>query len=212
MTTSIDRDWSNGYEAVASQFMANREHAGIGVDTVRTWARSLTPGASVLDLGCGHGKPIAAALIADGFVVYGVDASPSLTRAFHSSFPLAQVACEAVEESSFFDRTFDAVIAVGLMFLLNADAQERLIDRVARTLNSNGRFLFTAPAEACAWKDVLTGRDSLSLGAPVYKDLLSNAQLALLGEYTDEGGNRYYDSCKPALATREDQLFDSLEP
>jgi SAM-dependent methyltransferase len=200
MTIPSGRDVSNGYEAVASQFMAHREESGIGVDTVRTWGRSLKPGASILDLGCGHGKPIAAALINDGFAVYGIDASPSLIRSFHNNFPLAHVACEAVEDSGFFGRTFDAVIAVGLMFLLRADAQERLIHRVAQTLNADGRFLFTAPAEACAWKDILTARDSVSLGAPVYKDLLAKARLALIGEYTDEGGNRYYDSYKPALA------------
>lgn len=196
MSTPTERDPSNGYEAVASEFMTRREQSGIGVATVRAWARSLKPGAAILDLGCGHGLPISAALMDDGFVVYGIEASPSLTNAFRSRFPRAHIACEAIEDSSFFCRKFDAVMAVGLMFLLSADIQDRLIRRVAQALNSGGRFLFTSPAEACTWKDVLTGQQSLSLGVETYKDLLSNAGLVLVDEYLDEGDNHYYYSRK----------------
>ena len=196
MTAPSDRDPSNGYEALAAEFVARRD-SRIGVATVRTWARSLHRGASILDLGCGHGVPISAALIEDGFVVYGVDSSPTLTALFRTRFPQARVACEAVEDSPFFGRTFDGVIAVGLMFLLSADAQKRLIHRVAQTLNPNGRFLFSSPAQACSWTDVLTGRESISLGASVYRNLLADVEMKVLGEYTDEGGNHYYDSCKP---------------
>ena len=195
-TTLADHDPSNGYEAVASEFMARREQSSIGVATVRTWARSLPPGGAILDLGCGHGVPISLALRDDGFVIYGVDASPSLTAAFRSHFPRAYVACESVEDSRFFGRTFDAVIAVGLMFLLSAGAQRALIRRIAQTLNPGGRFLFTSPADLCTWKDVLTGRQSLSLGAEAYKAVLSDADLTLVGEHLDEGDNHYYDSCK----------------
>ena len=191
-----DRDPSNGYEAVASEYMRRREQSGIGITTVQTWARSLKSGAAILDLGCGHGLPISAALMDEGFIVYGIDASPSLTAAFRSRFPRAQVACETVEDSNFFGRKFDAVIAVGLMFLLSADMQEPLIQRVARTLNSDGRFLFTSPTEACTWDDVLTGRPSLSLGAGAYEAILSKAGLAFVDECLDEGDNHYYVSCK----------------
>lgn len=194
MTPPTDRDPSNGYEVVASEFMGLRERSGIGVEAVRTWARSLPPGTSILDLGCGHGVPISATLMDEGFEIYGVDSSSSLIAAFRNRFPHARVACEAVESSSFFGRKFDAVIAVGLMFLLPAETQERLIGRVAQALNPGGRFLFTSPAEACAWKDVLTGLQSLSLGAMAYKDLLSSAGFDLIGECVDEGDNHYYDS------------------
>ena len=89
-TTEDDR--SNSYEAVASEFAERREQSSIGVATVRAWARSLPSGASILDLGCGHGVPISMALMNDGFVIYGVDASPSLTAAFRRQFPYAHVA------------------------------------------------------------------------------------------------------------------------
>src|SRR5690606_24111463 len=107
------------------------------------WARGLRAGATILDLGCGDGLPIARALLSDGFDVYGVDASPTLVAAFSRRFPQAKVMCEPVEESSFFGRKFDGVLAIGLIFLLPSDAQRSLIRRVAQVLTPGGRFLFT---------------------------------------------------------------------
>lgn len=189
--THEKEDRSNGYEVLAAEFIARR--SGIGAATVRSWAGGLPAGASVLDLGCGHGVPVSATLVDGGFAVCGIDASPSLLAAFRARFPQAEVACEAVEDSAFFGRTFDGIVAVGLVFLLPGPAQRRLIDRVARALKPGGRFLFTAPTERGAWKDVLTNRDTVSLGAEEYATLLSRAGLRIVGEYVDEGDNHYYD-------------------
>lgn len=160
------------------------------------WARSLPRGAAVLDLGCGSGVPISETLIEEGLTVYGVDASPALVAAFRQRFPHAPVACEPVEHSRFFDRSFEGVVAVGLI-LLRAEVQRDLIGRVARALKPGGRFLFTSPAQACTWPDNLTGRPSRSLGADVYKAIAADAGLTVVAEYTDEGENHYYDACRP---------------
>jgi len=187
-------DRSSGWEDVAASFIAVRSR--VGVATVRTWARSLPPGAAVLDLGCGSGVPISEALMTDGFVVHGVDASPSLVADFHDRFPQAPVACEAAEASAFFGRTFDGVVAIGLVFLLPAPAQLDLIRRVASALRPSGRFLFTAPEQACTWADALTGRPSLSLGAEAYRETLTAVGLAVVDTYVDEGENYYYSAIR----------------
>jgi hypothetical protein len=116
-----------------------------------------------------------------------------MVAAFHHRFPQAHVACEAVEDSRFVDRSFDGILAWGLMFLLPAEAQRALIRMVAMALNPGGRFLFTSPALACTWADAVTGRQSLSLGAKSYTAVLSDANLVLIGEHIDEGDNHYYE-------------------
>jgi 2-polyprenyl-3-methyl-5-hydroxy-6-metoxy-1,4-benzoquinol methylase len=189
-------DRSNGYEAVASEHIARRQHSSSGVATVRAWARSLTLGAAILDLGCGDGVPISMALINDGFAIYGVDASPSMAAAFRDRFPQAHVACEAVEDSRFFGRSFDGILAWGLMFLLPSDAQRALIRKVALALNPGGRFLFTSPAQSCTWVDAVIGRQSLSLGAKSYTAVLSDANLVQVGEHLDEEDNYYNEAAK----------------
>ena len=189
-------DKSNGYEEVAKPFMSERDSL-TGVSTVRQWSRTLVRGSSILDLGCGHGVPISQALIEDGFTVYGVDASASLMESFRKRFPSAHAECSAFEDSAFFRRTFDAVVAVGLMFLLHSDVQCLLIRKVKQALNSNGQFLFTSPKEKCIWQDILTHRESVSLGAQCYREILQADGLILVGEMSDEGTNHYYSVRRP---------------
>lgn len=185
-------DRSNGWDAVAQRFVAERSSAGAAV--VRAWRRALPERASVLDLGCGSGVPISEALLGEGCEVFGVDASPALVAAFRRGFPQARVACEPVEESRFFDRTYDGVVAVGLLFLLAPAVQRAVIRRVSTVLEPKGRFLFTAPSQRATWKDTLTGRESVSLGEEAYRRALDEAGMDVVGEYVDEGGNHYYDA------------------
>jgi SAM-dependent methyltransferase len=196
-------DRSNGYEGVAAEFLAGRGSArtrakAIGVKTVREWARTLPHGATVIDLGCGPGFPVTEILVSEGLQVYAVDASPSFVEAFRRNLPGIPVACEAVKDSAFFGRTFDAAIAVGLIFLLNAEEQRRLIARVADILAPGGRLLFTSCAgdQPLVWNDVMTGLESRSLGAEEYRRQLAAAGLSVIGEYEDEGQNHYFDARK----------------
>jgi cyclopropane fatty-acyl-phospholipid synthase-like methyltransferase len=192
MPEVVPADRSNGYEVVAAQFMSSRENSAVGATTVLEWARSLPEQAAVLDLGCGHGVPISGALIAQGMTVYGVDASPTMLAAFRTRFPDAIAECSAVEDSEFFGRSFDAVVAWGLMFLLSSELQALLVAKVAAALKPGGRFLFTSPRQPCEWSDNLTGRRSVSLGDDAYRGLAEAAGLNVVGNTEDEGANYYF--------------------
>lgn len=108
---------------------------------------------------------ISRVLIEAGLTLFAVDASLTLLDAFRRQFPQARAECAAAEDSTYFNRTFDGVIAWGLIFLLPVEAQRTVILRDAGALVSGGRFLFTVPREAMVWVDALTGRESRSLGA-----------------------------------------------
>lgn len=181
----------------ADHFVAARSPT-IGVATVRNWASSLVAGGDVLDLGCGHGEPLAVALHAEGYRVHGVEGSARLAAKFSERLPDCPILCEPVETSGLFGRTFDGVLAVGLMFLLPPSMQQALIRKVAASLAPHGRFLFTSPSQAVRWFDNLTGLESVSLGRDVYQRVLMDSGLRVAGEYTDEGENHYYD-CIRAL-------------
>lgn len=185
-------DPSNGWDVIAPRFIAERSSAGAA--TVGTWCRTLPVRASVLGPGCGSGVPISEVLLDEGCDVFGVDAFPALVAAFRRRFPQARAACESVEESRFFDRAYDGVVAIGLLFLLVPDVQRAVIRRVSAALKPGGRFLFTAPVRCVTWRDTLTGRESVSLGDEAYRRALDEAGLEVVGEYVDEGGNHFYDT------------------
>jgi 2-polyprenyl-3-methyl-5-hydroxy-6-metoxy-1,4-benzoquinol methylase len=191
-------DKSNGYEEIASIFLSRRGQnvSGVGASVVADWSRTLADGASVLDLGCGTGVPITQTLIKRGFEVYGVDASASMIAAFRARLPTTPVECAAVEDSNFFGRTFEGVVAWGLFFLLDAEDQRRLIAKVAAVLPSGGRLLFTAPSQICSWTDVMTERTSISLGHDAYRNALEAEGMSLVGTQRDEGENHYYFALK----------------
>jgi SAM-dependent methyltransferase len=187
-------DNSNGYEEVAAHYLAGRGRAvgGIGAATVAEWSRTLPPAATVLDLGCGPGVPISQVLIERGFLVHGVDASPTMVAVFRDQFPGVPVECAAVEDSDFFGKEFDAVVSVGLFFLLDEQAQLQLIEKIAGALRSGGQLLFTAPKQICSWTDGMTDRTSFGLGIDIYREALEAHGLSLVGTQLDEGENHYY--------------------
>ena len=196
-------DRSNGYEAVSEEFLARRGNRetrsiAIGVKEVRKWAKTLPRGSSVIDLGCGPGFPITVVLVDEGLQVFGVDAAPSFVAAFRRNLPGTPVVCESVLESRLFDRTFDAVLSIGLIFLLKGEEQRRLIQRFAEVLVPGGRLLFTSPAKPVVWNDAMTELESISLGAEDYRKLLGAAGISVTEEYEDAGENHYFDAFKRA--------------
>lgn len=191
-------DPSNGYDAIANDYVEAR--SSVGVELIENWASHLPEGASILDLGCGHGLPITPALLKAKLDVWAIDASPNMVRLYQASFPNLRVSCETVESSKFFERRFDAVIAIGLLFLLPEAGQTRLIKKVAAALNPGGRLLFSAPRERGEWHDLLTDRLSTSLGEAAYSDALQRAGLTRLKQYKDEGGNNFYEAEKQDLS------------
>ena len=190
-------DGSNGYEAVASIYIAGRgtrarRGDAVGAEVVKAWAATFPRGATVLDLGSGPGEPGTRILQEAGLTTYAVDASSTMVAAFRERFPGVPIERNTAEASEFFNRTFNGVLAWGLLFLLDPAAQALVIEKVARALEPRGRFLFTATREPSEWLDGMTDRRSYSLGEHTYERLLRDAGLKWVASAEDEGGNHYY--------------------
>ncbi len=188
----------NTYDSVFDQFALVRSRE-VGVSHVLEWARSLPPGAKILDLGCGHGVPLARALMKAGFEIFGVDVSPKMIAAFRANLPGVGAECASILRSDFFGRSFDGVLGWGVMHLLPAADQGEVVARVAGVLNAGGRFLFTAPQAPLEWDETFAGVSfpAVSLGADGYTRLLREHGLVLVDEYTDASDNHYYIAKRP---------------
>jgi SAM-dependent methyltransferase len=191
---------AKAYERHAREFLCARDEGSIGARVIESWSNSLAPGIDVLEIACGGGVPVTQTLVNAGLKVWAVDSSPTLLASFQSRFPGIPVQCARIQESDYFGRKFGAVIAIGLVFLLNEKDQMALVRSVSEHLLAGGRFLFTAPIEEATWVDSITGHSCISLGRETYESALLESGLQLTGTYVDEGSNNYYDA---RLAHRE---------
>jgi len=195
--SALKEDGSNGYESIANIYIAGRGTRArvgdsVGAEVVKAWAGSFCPGSTILDLGSGPGEPSTRILQEAELKTYAVDSSPTMVAAFRERFPNVPIEHSTVEASTFFNRTFDGVLAWGLLFLLDPAAQALVIQKVGRVLKPQGRFLFTAPREPLEWLDGMTDQPSQSLGEERYKLLLRDAGLRWVTDARDEGDNYYY--------------------
>jgi SAM-dependent methyltransferase len=105
------------------------------------FATALPERAEVLDLGCGSGRPIAAWLIAKGFRLTGVDASPGLIARCRAAFPEHEWRLEDMRGLDL-GRRFDGVLAWFSSFHLTAEAQGAMAEVYARHLRTGGVLMF----------------------------------------------------------------------
>jgi 2-polyprenyl-3-methyl-5-hydroxy-6-metoxy-1,4-benzoquinol methylase len=76
------------YERHALSWDADRRTAGwIDKPFIERFLSFLPLGATVLDLGCGGGSPVALHMVAQGFRVTGVDSSPTLISLWRTRMP-----------------------------------------------------------------------------------------------------------------------------
>lgn len=192
----MSADSTSVYEKHAESYLLKRDTSTVGVKVTDRWARSLRPGADVIEIACGGGFPVTTTLVEAGLTLWAIDSSPTLIAAFKQRFPTIPTQCATVLESDYFQRKYDAAIAIGLIFLLCENDQHKTLERVSEILNPGGSFLFTAPIEVGTWVDVNTGHTCRSLGREVYENALQQSGFRLVGRYEDIGKNNYYEAEK----------------
>lgn len=194
--TDLSPDSIGAYEKHARNFLQCRDDSNVGVRVADRWARSLRPGADVIEIACGGGFPVTQTVANAGLRLWAIDSSPTLVAVFKDRFPDVPVQCATVLESDYFERKYDAAISIGLIFLLCERDQIKMLGRVSEILLPGARFLFTAPVEVGTWTDVNTGHPCTSLGRDIYESALEQCGLRVVGRYEDGGKNNYYEAEK----------------
>jgi SAM-dependent methyltransferase len=105
--------------------------------------RHVPPGGSVLDLGCGSGRPVAAHLIERGYRITGLDSSPSLIALCRSRFPEEEWLIGDMRSLAL-SRRFDGVLAWHSFFHLNFEDQRAMFPRFAAHAKRGAPLTFTA--------------------------------------------------------------------
>ena len=99
--------------------------------------------ATVLDLGCGMGEPIAAYILNSGRELTGVDSAPSLIRIARTRFPQAEWIVGDMRRLAL-PRRFAGIVAWDSFFHLHADDQRAMFARFADHAQPGAPLLFTS--------------------------------------------------------------------
>ncbi|MEX2204997.1 MAG: class I SAM-dependent methyltransferase [Myxococcota bacterium] len=129
-----------GYDRCAADFSAARMRED--APELELLLPRLAKGSRVLDLGCGAGVPVAAALARRHRVV-GVDFSAEQIRRARSNVPTAEFIEADLMSLALAAGSFDAAVAFYSIFHLPREEHEELLRRVHGWLAPGGHFLAT---------------------------------------------------------------------
>ena len=104
---------------------------------------NLPPDATILDVGCGSGWPMGAALLQRGFQLTGLDASPALIAHAIATLPSGAWQVADVREN-LPDGRFHGILAWHSLFHLTPEEQTSVLPRLARRVAEGGRLMFTS--------------------------------------------------------------------
>ncbi|MDO8876547.1 MAG: methyltransferase domain-containing protein [Pseudolabrys sp.] len=133
------------YERLALEWAGDRGRPGrfIEKDWLDRFTATIPAGGTILDLGCGFGKPMAAYLLTRGFKVCGVDSSPTMISMCRQEFPAGEW---LVADMRALDlrRRFAGIMAWDSFFHLSFDDQRNMFPVFAALAAPGAPLLFTS--------------------------------------------------------------------
>ncbi|MGH1417914.1 MAG: class I SAM-dependent DNA methyltransferase [Hyphomicrobiaceae bacterium] len=135
------------YERHAQTWDAERRRGGWNDKVCHNqFIQSLPRNASVLDLGCGGGSPVAENLVAQGVQVTGVDSSPTLIKLCRSRLSDQEWIIGDIR-TVVLGRTFNGILAWDSFFHLQPDDQRAMFEIFAAHAKPKTMLMFnTGPA------------------------------------------------------------------
>lgn len=130
------------YRRHAHRFDTERSRSRFEKGWLDRFAALVSPGGTILDVGCGMGEPIARYFIERGFPVHGIDSSPEMIDLCRSRFPEHSWQVADMRELSL-GRIFDGIVAWDSFFHLDHDAQRAMFAIFAAHAKPAGPLLFT---------------------------------------------------------------------
>lgn len=147
-----------GYDSISERYRGDHDDPAEYAPWLAGLQRRLPANASVLDLGCGCGIPVAKTLAGNGHQVTGVDLSDVQINRARQLVPGATFLRADATQVAFPNAKFDAVICLYALIHMPIPVQPKLLHRIATWLKPGGLLLATTGA------DEWTGTDDHWLG------------------------------------------------
>ncbi|MFJ6563076.1 class I SAM-dependent methyltransferase [Streptomyces sp. NPDC091412] len=147
------------FDALGPAYEKAFAHAPAHLSALEWLIERLPSAARTLDVGSGTGRPTAAALIAAGHSVLGVDVSPVMVELAARQVPEAEFRCGDIRDLPIEADSFDGVCVFFSLLQMTRAEQSALIRRLALVLRPGGHLvLATVPADVEDVEVVFMGR------------------------------------------------------
>jgi cyclopropane fatty-acyl-phospholipid synthase-like methyltransferase len=131
------------YDAIAEQWDRQRTRLSpLEAEVLRTVADTVAPGSTILDLGCGTGRPIASFFVEAGHRIIGVDQSAAMLAFAKQRLPGQQWVLGNIEDVPLTEPV-DAVVAWDSLFHIPRERHEGILQRIRGVLPVGGRVALT---------------------------------------------------------------------
>jgi SAM-dependent methyltransferase len=145
------------------------------------------PGGTILDLGCGSGKPMAAYLLTQGFDLCGIDSSPTMISLCRENFPDRQWIVADMRTLDL-QRRSDGVMAWDSFFHLTPDDQRRMFPVFRAHAAPGAPLMFTSGPRHGEAIGTLRGEPlyHASLAPDEYRSLLAANNFTVVAEKMED--------------------------
>lgn len=175
------------YQRHARQWAADRGAVLCEQTWLDRFTESLPSAASILDIGCGSGDPIARYLIGRGCRLTGIDSAPEMVALCREKFPDHDWRVEDMR-SLRLGKTFDGLLAWDSFFHLSPERQRQMFPIFRDHTASNGRLMFTSGTSFGVAMGSYRGEPlyHASLNAAEYRALLCDSGFAVVDHVTED--------------------------
>jgi SAM-dependent methyltransferase len=170
-----------GYDRIADIYIDRFGQSSVRTAKLAELIAHLPTAASILDLGCGAGIPVARDLVERGFKVTGVDASGGQIERARRNVPKAEFVLADMASVQFDPETFDAISAFYSITHVPKSEHVALIRQIARWLRPGGRFLASYGTAEGDWSGEWLGTNMFfsHLSPEMTRRLIQDAGLGL---------------------------------
>lgn len=131
------------YDQIALDYEEHYFDEPLMTEAFDGWLREIPAGGHILDLGCGHGKPVIARLLDKGYRVTGADLSPKMLERARQNFPDVPFVNQLASEITF-DSEYDGACSLSSMLYLDPIDLAHSLYRVHCALKPNGLLFLYA--------------------------------------------------------------------
>lgn len=169
------------YERNASQFDQDRIKTLFERSWLEKFEGLLSENASILDVGCGTGEPIARYFIEKGYELTGVDYAQAMIRLVKRRFPEQRWHLADMRDLDL-GRKFDGLLGWHSFFHLTREEQRAVLPLFARHLTPGGVMMLTVGPEEGECSGHIAGEDvyHASLSPEEYQTVLDGLDFELM--------------------------------